>query len=162
MINDTNYRISWIQNDTAKRTHAADWYWAVWIITISLSVAFFILGNMLLSIIILLGMGILLSSLKNPHEEIIYGLSTKGVHVQKTIYPWDELESFFIPEEDPDQKEKNFPKLLLTSKRSILPYVTVPLNTATVQEVRQLMTTMLPEVPRNEPIIDRIMHITGL
>ena len=159
MIDDNNYLISWIVNRDTKTKHSSDWYWVVWIITISLATAFFILGNILLSIIILIGIGILLHNFKNPPEKIIYEISKNGIQVQETIYPWDMLESFYILKKISNQKEKQFIKLLLTSKRLIMPHISIPLNDSIVEEVHQLMTYMLPEIPRDESIIDHIIRM---
>lgn len=141
--------------------HGADWYWAVSIITLSLAIAFFIAHNILLSIIIIIGMGTLLMHAKHAPEILDYELSRKGVHAGKTFYLWESLESFWILEEIKTEKEFSSAKLLLTSRKSFMPHIVVPLGDVSIEDIRHVLASMLSEEPQIEPLPERVMRKLG-
>lgn len=161
MIEGYDYRISWVAPEYEHREHGADWYWALGIISVSLAVAFVIVHNALLSIIIILGMGSLLFYAKHPPKIIECELSKKGVRRGTTLYPWESLESFWVLDGHEDGKEIHDPKILITSKKPFMPHIVVPLNELYLQEVHQAMAHMLPEEHQAEPLPDRLMRKIG-
>lgn len=158
MNNDT---ISWVASEYEHTEHGADWYWIVGIITVSLAVAFIIAGNMLLSIILVLGMGTLLFYAKHPPEMIEYKLSKNGIRVGETLFPWETLRSFWIIEKEEDAKDYHQPKLILISKKMLMPHIIIPLNEFIVDDVHHVLAHMLHEEPRVEPLAERIARKVG-
>jgi hypothetical protein len=158
MNNDT---ISWIATEYEHREHGTDWYWAISIITVSLAIAFIIVGNMLLSIVLLLGMGMLLFYSKHPPEPIEYRVSKSGIRAGETLYPWETLRSFWIMEKEEDAEDYHKPKLFLISKKSLMPHIAIPLNELIVDDVRNVLRNTLYEEPRAEPLADRIARKVG-
>ncbi|MDO8604489.1 MAG: hypothetical protein Q7K40_03810 [bacterium] len=156
-----DYTISWVAPEHDHHEHSADWYWAVGIISFSLAVAFVILGNMLLSIIIVLGMGTLLAFAKHPPRNLEYQISKKGVRRGTTLYPWDTLESFWIIDGKENVRYPHSPKLLLVSKKPLMPHIVITLTEAVIDEVQETLAQMLHEVPQAEPLPDRLMRIIG-
>ncbi|OHA83921.1 MAG: hypothetical protein A2937_03205 [Candidatus Yonathbacteria bacterium RIFCSPLOWO2_01_FULL_47_33b] len=155
------HKITWDTPAHDHYEHHADWYWAVGIIAVSLAVAFFIVGNALLSIIVLIGVGTLLTYTKHPPEIITCELSRKGVRVGKTFYPWETLESFWILEEHVTEKEHASAKLLLTSQKSFMPHIVIPLVNAPIEDIHHILSQMLIEEPQSEPLPDRVMRKLG-
>ena len=143
------------------REHHTDWYWAVSIITISLAVAFFITGNVLLSLIVIIGMGTLLFHAKKPPEILEYELSRKGVRAGKIFYPWETLESFWILEAQNTEKEHTGAKILITSKKTFVPHIVIPLGETSTEDIRHVLEQMLPEESQAEPLPDRLMRKIG-
>lgn len=160
-MDEYDYRISWVAPEYEHREHGNDWFWAVGIITVSLAVAFVIIGDTLLSIIILLGMGMLLYHAKHEPKNIEYELSKKGVRTGATLYPWETLESFWVLEKYGGKNEDLQPKLLLTSKKALMPHLVILLSETVLEEVHQSMSHMLPEIPQVEPLPERLMRIVG-
>lgn len=153
--------ISWVATEYEHREHSADWYWAIGIITVCLAIAFIIVGNMLLAIIILLGVGTLFFYSKHPPEVLEYKISRKGVRAGKVLYPWETLHSFWILEKDESAKDYHQPKLLLISKKTFMPHIIIPLNEFILDDVRHIVSHLLIEEPRVEPIIERISRKIG-
>ncbi|MBI5798582.1 MAG: hypothetical protein HZB10_01465 [Candidatus Yonathbacteria bacterium] len=160
-MDDNEYRISWVAPEHEHHDHGSDWYWAVGIILGSLVVAFIIVGNILLSIILLLGIGTLLFHTKHPPKNIECEFSQKGIRMNKTLYPWDTLESFWILERGRDGHENCNPKILLTSKKVFMPHIVVPLNDFILDEVHEVLSHMLEEVPQVEPLHERLTRRLG-
>ena len=157
----TNDHISWRAPEHEHREHSADWYWAVGIITVSLAVAFFIVGNIFLSIIVILGVGTLLIHTKTAPRIIECAVSRKGIRVDTKLYPWESLESFWVLEESQSGEIYSGAKILLISKKPLMPHIVIPLDTNLTEEVHQALTQMLPEEPQVEPLPDRIMRKLG-
>lgn len=153
--------ISWSTPAYDHQEHTADWYWAVSIIAVSLAVAFFILENTLLSIIVLIGIGTLLAHSKHPPEEITYELSRKGILSGKTFYPWNSLESFWIIDEHKTEKGYASAKILITSKKTFMPHIVIPLTNAPIEEIHHTLSQMLDEELQIEPLADRVMRKLG-
>lgn len=157
-----DYTLSWAAPEHDHHEHSADWYWAVSIVTVSFAIAFVVLENILLSIIIILGMGTLLAHAKNPPRNIEYSLSKKGVRAGKILYPWETLESFWVLDTKENVRFPHSPKLLLTSKKPLMPHIVIPLHEEIVDEVHQSLTQVLHEIPQVEPLPDRLMRMIGL
>lgn len=160
-MEEYDYKISWIAPEHEHREHSADWYWAVGIISVSLAVAFVIVGNTLLSIVILIGMGTLLAYSKHPPKTLQCSLSKKGVQVGKTLYPWDTLASFWVLEGVDNVRYHRDPKILIISKKPFMPHIVVPLNELVIEEVHQALSHMLPEEHQTEPLPERLMRKIG-
>lgn len=155
------YTISWVAPEYEHREHDSDWYWAVGIISVSLAVAFVIIGNILLSIILLVGMGTILSHSRHYPKNVEYELSKKGVRAGKTLYPWETLDSFWIIEGHTKGVHEFSPKLLVTSKKTFMPHIVIPLSEFVLEEVHHLMSQMIHEVPQMEPPLDRLIRAIG-
>ena len=160
-MEEYDYQISWVAPEHEHRENSADWYWAVGIISVSLAVAFVIVGNTLLSVIIILGMGSLLFHTKRAPRTLEYKLSKKGVSKGETLYPWETLESFWILEGKDNVKFHRDPKILLTSKKTFMPHIVIPLAEHVIDEVHQSLAHMLHEVPQMEPLPERLMRKIG-
>jgi len=158
-MNDNH--ITWHAPEYEYYEHSQNWYWLTGGTVVVLSALFFIFGNALLSIILLLGMGLLLANSTRPPQAVEYGLSRKGVHVGKKFYPWKFLESFWITEEGKVGNNLVPAKLLLTSKKSFMPLIIIPLGNAPVEEIHKALTAMLPEHLQAEPLPDRVMRRLG-
>ncbi|HAT68808.1 MAG: hypothetical protein A2481_04305 [Candidatus Yonathbacteria bacterium RIFOXYC2_FULL_47_9] len=158
-MNDEN--IIWSAPAYDQREHSTDWYWAVSIITISLAIAFFITGNVLLSLIIIIGMGTLLFHAKQTPGLLEYELSRRGIRAGETLYPWETLESFWILEELNTEKGHVGAKILITSKKALVQHIIIPLGEASVDDIHHIIAQMLPEEPQVEPMPDRLMRKLG-
>ena len=156
-----NETIAWQAPTHEHREHGTDWYWAVSIVTMSLAVAFIIINNILLAFIVIIGVGILLVHTKNQPPFVIYEISRKGVRAGKTIYTWESLESFWILEENKDAKMHTSAKILLTSKKPLMPHIVIPLATDSLADAHQVLANMIPEEYQVEPLPDRLMRSLG-
>ena len=153
--------ITWSAPEYEHREHSTDWYWVVGIITFSMAMALFIVGNLLLSIIIIIGVGTLMVHTIQSPKYFDYQISEAGIRAHKKFYYWNSLESFWILEERDIEDGHLGAKLLLTSKKSFIPHIVIPLGDAPVDEVRQILLTVLLEEPRVEPLPDRIIRKLG-
>lgn len=151
-------QIIWHSPAHERREHSADWYWAISIVTIALVVAFVIVGNILLSVVIGIGIGTLLATASREPKVIEYALERKGIRIGTRVYPWDTLDSFWILDETKD----TVAKLLITSKKPLMPHIVILLNNeVSHEELREVLSHAIPETPQDEPLPDRIMRKFG-
>ena len=160
-MDEYNYRISWLAPSHDHHEHTADWFWAVGIVSVSLAIAFVIVGNMLLSLIIIIGMGTLLYYAKHEPKNIEYEFSRKGIRAGETLYPWETLESFWILDGHRIGKYECAPKLLIISKKPLMPQIVILLNEFILEEVHQSLSQMLHEEYQVEPLPQRLMRRFG-
>lgn len=152
-------RIIWTAPTHEHRAKSADWYWATGIITVALAIAFVISGNILLALIIIIGVGTLLAISRHEPAMIEYEVSYKGLRADKTLYPWDTLESFWILESTPE----TMAKLLLISKKHLMPHIVILIpEEAPIVELYRTLIHTLPEERQVEPLPDRLARKLGI
>lgn len=156
-----DYGIKWSAPEYEHREHSTDWYWVVGIITFSTATALFIVGNLLLSIIIIIGIGTLIVHTVQTPKHFDYQISEHGIRAHKKFYYWSSLESFWILEARATEEGHLGTKLLLTSKKPLVPLIVIPLGDAPLDKVREVLLTVLVEEPQVEPFPDRIMRKLG-
>lgn len=133
-----------------------DWYWAVWIIAISVAVAAVIYNNFFLSIFALIAAATLtMLSTKKP-EIIDHEINTHGVRIGSKLFPHNTLESYWI-----EEYEDRPPKLLIKSKKKFMTLIVIPLGSVEPGYVMQALDPHIPEVEIHESIYQRFMEYVG-
>ena len=89
-------------------------------------------------------------ALKKP-SQINLGIIPQGIKINKTLYEFDNLKSFWIFYKPPEVKE-----ISLRSKKTIMPYVKIPLGEQNPVKVRQTLLKYLPERKHKESMIDNL------
>ena len=131
-----------------------DWYWWAGLVAVILLGLAIWQGSFLFGVLVLIGwFTVVLYAAKKPRT-ISFALSEKGVLVEKTIYPWNSLKSFWIFYNPPIHKE-----LSLKSKKNIMPYIKIPLGDADPDKIKEIVSKFLPEDEQQESLIDSLAHI---
>jgi len=132
-----------------------DWFWAVGIITIALSVTAIILHNVLFAFVIILSGFVLSMYAARPPKEIDVVIDDVGIRVEHTFYPFHSLESFWIEENEENSK------ILIKSQRLMMPYIIIPLGDADEEKVHAYLTRHLPEQFHSESSFHKLMERLG-
>ena len=133
---------------------SADWFWMVVILTLSIAVASFILGNFLFGVLIFVsGFGIILFGLRKP-QNVFFSITGRGVQIKDKLYSYNGLESFWIYYNPPVQKQ-----LSLKSKKIFMPSIQIPLGDADPNIVRNFLLKFMPEKEYSESFSDSMMKI---
>ena len=139
------------------RHKGADWYWAVGIIAVSAAATAVILNNVLLAILIIVGtFSLVMYAARKPHEHNIE-ISDAGITVDKYRFSYPNLESFWI-------EHLENPRLLIKTKRIIMPHIIIPvatLNEEEKEELRNFLATKILEEEQTEPLLEQIMEYVG-
>lgn len=86
--------------DTARKSR--NWYTVIAVIAVGSAVASFIVGDILFSLLILLGaFALMLAGTPRPGAERTYALSEQGLHVDSRLVPWERVQHFALREGEP-------------------------------------------------------------
>ena len=132
-----------------------DWFWAVGVITISIAILAFVFGNALFGILILLSASILIFFVIREPENVTYEINKRGVMINKELHPYLTLESFWIETRTGD------PKIILKSKKMVMPYIIIPIHNDDVDEMAAVLSEFLEEKEAQEPNSHKIMEYLG-
>lgn len=149
-------KISWKALEYKRKDKTADWYWAVILISLAIVVISFIIHNVFFAILIIISTGILISFSLVAPRMVEISINQKGITVKKEMYPYASLESFWVESMDEENQ-----KILLKSKKLIMPLIAIPLEEHHHLDVREFLLQYLPEVEMHEPLSQKIMEKLG-
>ena len=147
--------IAWQTPEYYHREKGADWYWAVGIISISAAATAIILDNVLLGVLIIIGAFSLLLYASRKPSIIDIEINERGVNVGKVLYPYGNLESFWVEE------THAYPKILLRSKKLLVSHIVINIEEENPDVVREFLREHLPEEEQHEPLIQMTMEYLG-
>ena len=126
-------KISWKALEYKRKEKTTDWYWAVVIIAISLVVIAFIVRDGLFAIFIILATGTLLVFSVRAPELVDISIDERGITVGNDTYPFATLHEFWV-----DISEKKNEKIILRSKKAIMPLIIIPIEDSHHLDVRRI------------------------
>ena len=149
-------KISWRALEYKRKEKTADWYWAVILISLAMVVTSFILHNALFAILIIISTVILMSFSMTAPKTVSISINQKGIIVDKEMYPFATLDAFWVESMYGEDQ-----KILLKSKKLIMPLIAIPLEEHHHLDVREFLLNYLPEVEMHEPLSQKIMEKLG-
>ena len=134
------------------------WYWIMGILLLAIIVYAIITNSILMAItFILIGMLGYVYAEREPRL-IQMEINPDGVVVDKIMYEYDDLKSFWIFYE----VEAGFKVLSLHSKKTFLPHIHIPVGDANPILIREVLLNYLPELRQEMTIVDRFSLMIGL
>ncbi len=131
-----------------------DWFWSLGVITAALFIGTLLLNNILFAVLILMaGFSLALYAFRRSRV-INFSIGPKGVQIEKNIYPYENLKSFWINYDPPYKKE-----LILESKKVIIPQIVIMLGDVDPEKIREILLNFLKEEKREESLIDGIFKL---
>jgi hypothetical protein len=134
------------------------WYWIMGVLLLAVIVYAIVTNSILMAItFVMIGMLGYVYAEREPrliHMEI----NPDGVVVDKIMYEYDDLKSFWIFYE----VEASFRVLSLHSKKTFLPHVHIPVGDANPILIREFLLNYLPEIRQEMTIVDRLSLMIGL
>jgi len=150
------HKISWHALEYKRKEKTTDWYWAVILISLAMVVISFIIHDVFFAMLIIISTVILLSFSLTAPKIVEIGINQKGITVGKEMYPFATLESFWVESTDESNQ-----KILLRSKKIIMPLIVIPLEEHHHLDVREFLLKYLTEVEMHEPLSQKIMEKLG-
>ena len=89
------------------------------------------------------------SSKKPDNTKLL--ISPKGIKINNVLYEFENLKSFWIFYDPPEIRE-----LSLRSKKTVMPYVKIPIGDINPVKIRRILIKYLPEKKHKESAIDNI------
>ena len=83
-----------------------------------------------------------------------YALTEQGARIKNEVFPWKNLESFWIFE--------NPPEIYLKSKKSYFPYIILPLEEQNFNTIKNILLNYLPKEEAEKNLFDIISRKLGL
>ena len=156
-MDDRLQSITWEGYPHYHAERGSDWFWILGIITIAVTVATVVLGDILFGIVIFIA-GIV-AGLQAMHEPkmIPFSITSRGITIDEKTYPYATLESFYI-----DDEHRHGPHLLIKSQKLFMPLIIVPLPEDAVDDVEEMIANRLPEEHLEEPLVNVILEFLGL
>ena len=127
------------------------WFAVSGLIAIILFVTALWTRNILFALLVFLGyFSVTAYAIKKPRD-IAVNINSQGIKIDKTLYPYDNLKSFWIFYEPPTLKE-----ISLLSKKTIMPHIKIPIGAQDPDEIRRVLIQHLSEKKQDESLIDNI------
>ncbi|HEU0080810.1 MAG TPA: hypothetical protein VFQ72_02180 [Candidatus Paceibacterota bacterium] len=142
-------KFSWQTPEYIHFEKSNDWYWTVGIITAALVVTAIILGDILFGVVLAIAAFTLAVFASRPPNVVSVEVTDRGVVIGKTLFPYAELESFSV-----DEEHHHGPRLVLRSKKPIVPLITVPIMHDGLDDLREHLERHL----RSEKFPQNFMH----
>ena len=117
--------LEWEGREYDHNPKSADWYWALGIIAVAITVASILFGNYLLSVLIIIAAASLaLHAAKQPHL-YRFRLVEQGIIIGDDLHPFEKMISFSVLED----VEGKFPPMISIKTESWLsPHLIIPLD----------------------------------
>ncbi len=147
--------ISWTAPGHYYVEKTPDWYWVFGIITLALAVVAFILGNVITGIFILVAATALVLHASRPPRVLYHEINDRGIVVHNTLYPFLTLESFWIPHDEFP------PKIILKSRKLLMPYIVLLIDEVDPEHVRTIMLTYIAETEHREHFLKHVLERLG-
>lgn len=153
---NTDALIEWEAPEYNHSVKSNEWYW----IMAAVALIFIIIGvwmqNFLFIIIIFLSVfSIALFSARHPNL-IHFALTSRGLKIDKRIFPYEDLESFWMHYNPPHQKEVG-----IISKKLFMPRIVVPTGDTDPNKIREQLVKFVAEEPHTESIAESISRFIG-
>ncbi len=152
----SSHRVAWEAPEHSHLPKSIDWHWGVWIVAATIAIASILLGDLMFGILVVIATFTLIVSSSRAPELIEHEVSDAGVRTGNTLYPFATLESFGI-----DHLTPSYPKLILKSKKSLLPHIIIPLENADSELVRKTLEVYLPNEDLKEPLSHKLLEYVG-
>jgi hypothetical protein len=147
--------LEWEANESLHGDRTIDWFWGVGLVGAVIGITAIVIGNFLLVILALVGTAaLIISALKHPQIRY-YALTPRGLIKDEILYPWSELEVFWILDYEPAV-------MLVKSKRSNLPLIEFPIpETVDPDLIHDYMFQHLDDEPLRIGTAQSIMNRLG-
>ena len=150
-LKKTKNRFEWTAPEFTQYEKSKSWFLTLGLIAAGLFIWALFAKNILFALFIGLSYFLIcVYAFKKPNN-LRLSISIRGIRINKTLYPLDNLKSFWIFYEPPEIKE-----LSVRSKKTIMPYIKIPLGEQNPVEIRRFLIKYLPEKRQEESLIDNL------
>lgn len=148
--------ISWNAPSHLHTEKRPDWYWSVGIVSLALAGAAFIFGDFITGIFVIVAATALVLHASKPPSEVPCEINDRGVVFGDTLYPFTDLDSFFVPHDETP------PRLILKSRKLFMPYIVIYVEEIDPEDVRSVLLRYIAETEHREPMLKKLLEWLGL
>ena len=152
--------LEWKTPEHRHRPRSKDWYWIFGIVVVTAITLALIAGNVLFALIVILASFVIFAYATKEQGEHHIALVEKGVRIDHTLYPFENIKAFWIYESE----EEEDPLLLLALSSGILPVIFIPINVDVVDldDLHGLLLEVVPEHELDVPFSHKIVRYLNL
>ena len=150
--------ITWKAHEYFHQEKSNDWYWGLGIVAITGAVLAIIFGNTLFALVIILFAFVAGMHAHREPRLIDFELTTRGIVIDHTLYPYSTLESFWTVDQ---HLQKQDPKILIKSKKLLMPFLHLPVEEVDEEDVRNYLLQYLKEEELHESLFEKILEYFG-
>lgn len=134
-----------------------DWFWAVGIVAVGIAFLAVYFGNLLFALVILLAAFVGILHAHTPPKIVQYAITRKGVQVDRRIYSYSDLESFWVIDEDVNDR------IIIRSSKLFMPLLILPYDSTRIdpEELRDYLLDYLDEEELEEPLLQIFFEKLG-
>jgi len=148
--------IQWTAPEFEKREKSPAWFLAVGIFALIFFTIALLMKNFIFAVLIIISVfAIFIYAIKTPRQ-INFKIDGKGLWIGEKLYPYEELNSFWIFFEPSQIKE-----LSIKSKKILAPLIKIPLLDQDPVLIRQALIKFIPEEKQEESLVDIIARGIG-
>jgi hypothetical protein len=148
--------ISWQGPEHRYVEKNSDWYWAVGIVSFTAAALAIMFGQVIFGLLIVVSAVALTLHASVAPRVIRTEINDRGIIVDKTLYPFLNLESFWI---DPHHYPS---KVLVKSQKTFMPFLSIHIpDDVNPEDVRQVLLTYIAETEHQEPVTLKLMERLG-
>ena len=139
---------------------SSDWFWILGIISLATAILAVYFGNILFAIVILLSTFTIVLFIHTKHQEIDVSINKKGIRIDKILYPYTNLESFWIDEEEEFDHVQT--QLLVKSQKVLQPLIIIPIpDEVDLEDLKNYLLSYIDEEEMKEPFFNHLMEFLG-
>jgi hypothetical protein len=134
-----------------------DWFWIVGAVAIAGSILAIYFGNVLFGLIILISALTAFIQANTKPKIMRYRITRKGVQIGNSIIPYSTLQSFWVIDEEINDR------IILKSEKFLMPYIIIPFDSINTDpdEIRNYLLEYLNEEEMDEPVSNKILEAIG-
>lgn len=150
--------VTWTSTGHEVREKNTDWYWVLWIIAISLSLAVLIFYEIITAVLILVVAATLTLLARSEQTSQTCTVDAEGIRVDQLFYPYTSFRGYEII-----LREGKEPLLILSTNAMLNPhlFIHVP-ETVSVEALAELLDQFMPMLENGLPLSHRIVEYLGL
>ena len=146
----------WSALEYEDKERTPDWFWGLGIVALALAGLSIYFENYLLAVLIAISaFSLALFAARKP-EYTEYELHEDGIRINKTFYPFNTLQSFWVEQFSAE------PKIIIVSKKFFVPHIIIPIADHDPKKIREFLLNKLEEVEHHEPLLHIITERLGM
>jgi hypothetical protein len=151
-------RIIWEAPEHIKPEKKDDWFWIIGIFAVAAIILSIYFNNILFALIILFGILIIFTTANKPPRVIEFEINKKGIRIEKVLYTYANLESFYLVDEDGYERDR----ILIKSKKLFVPLIVLPIgNVVDHNIISEFLIEYLHEEELHESTLQKMMQNLG-
>jgi hypothetical protein len=155
-MTDTSVVLRWSAYEHEHIERAADWYWALGVVTLSAVIITVLLHNILFALVIVAAAFAIILLARTPPHLASIEISDRGIRIDHMLHRYGEIVSFWVEEDGVDR-----PLLLVDTTKWMSPNLIIPIEHIEPSVVRAYLQERATEKHLTEPWSHQILEFFG-